>query len=283
MNTAIKAQILSCLVLGVCPTLQAQNLLVNGGFELPGRPSPNSVLYLPNGATTVTGWVSVDNVPTAVQADNLYYRAPYYGHPAADGEHFVVIDNNSYASPSLNGLYQNFATVPGQVYRVTFAASTEISHGNPGLLRVSAGDTTNHYALTNVNGFPLPPTLPYNFTGWRNHSFTFTAIANSTRLQFADEGFQVGGDPSIGNASPMIDKVSVELERERVFVQVSEVEIYWTSRTNKMHQVQYRSTLTSNTWVDLGVPIAGNGSRLSLRDSLPSGEPQRFYRVNTVP
>lgn len=43
------------------------------------------------------------------------------------------------------------------------------------------------------------------------------------------------------------------------------------------YQVQYRSELTSNAWVDLGTAIAGADRTECIADSV-SG-PHRFYRV----
>ena len=194
-------------LLNISTAVAGANLIVNGGFELPGLPNPSDYLYLPNGSTIVTGWTSVDNIPSGtLYVDNLLMRAPYYGFPASQGSHFIYIDNNNGPSPSLNGIYQDFSTLVGQEYRVTFDASTEIAYGTPGLLGVSAGDTLMHYTLPNVPGYP---TEPYVFAGWSSYSFTFAATSSSTRLQFFDEGFQIGGDPTNGNASPLLDNVTV--------------------------------------------------------------------------
>lgn len=194
-------------LLNINTTVAGASLLVNGGFELPGLPNPSDYMYLPNGSTFVPGWVSVDNIPSgALFVDNLLLRAPYYGFPASEGSYFIYVDNNNGPSPSLNGIYQDFATLVGQQYCVTFDASTEIAYGTPGLLGVSAGDTMLHYLLPNVLGYPHQP---YVFTGWTSYSFTFEATSTSTRLQFFDEGFQIGGDPTRGNASPLLDNVTV--------------------------------------------------------------------------
>ena len=187
----------------------AQNLIVNGGFEEPGLLVPGSGLYLPDGSTAVSNWVSVDNVRNPSQANNFYSRAPYYGNPASEGQHFIYLDNHSVSSPTLNGIYQDFATIPGEGYEVLFDASTEISGGNPAALRASAGSTVVHYTLPNVNSLPLPPSPPYTFTGWSTYTFKFIANAATTRLQFFDEGLQTGGETPQGAASPLLDNVRV--------------------------------------------------------------------------
>jgi hypothetical protein len=66
-------------------------------------------------------------------------------------------------------------------------------------------------------------------------------------------------------------------------IRVSEVEVCWNSTSNRTYQVQYRSTLTTNGWVDLGSPVAGNGLMKCVPDKVPPGQPQRYYRVLRLP
>jgi hypothetical protein len=66
-------------------------------------------------------------------------------------------------------------------------------------------------------------------------------------------------------------------------IRFSEVEVCWTSETNKQYQVQYRSSLTTNTWQDLGIPVQGTGTNNCILDPIPRGEPQRYYRVLALP
>lgn len=197
------------LSMSLSVSARAQNLLVNGSFELPGYGNPGQSMYLPDGSTYVTGWVSVDNVPDALRADNTYFHAPYFGNPASDGEYFIAIDNNSYPGPSENGVYQDFATTPGALYNVTFDAATEVSYGLPGHLKVTAGNTIMNYTLPNVNGLTGPGGETLAFTGWSTYGFSFTAQSTVSRLQFYDEGTQPGYSSVNGDASPFLDRVSV--------------------------------------------------------------------------
>ncbi len=66
-------------------------------------------------------------------------------------------------------------------------------------------------------------------------------------------------------------------------IRVSEVEVCWNSDSNRNYQVQYRSTLTTNAWINLGSPVTGNGSTTCITDKVAPGQPQRFYRFLTVP
>jgi hypothetical protein len=65
-------------------------------------------------------------------------------------------------------------------------------------------------------------------------------------------------------------------------LRVSPLEFCWTSRTNRMYQVQYRSQLT-NIWTSLGPPVQGNGTTNCITDAVIADQPQRFYRVAELP
>lgn len=66
-------------------------------------------------------------------------------------------------------------------------------------------------------------------------------------------------------------------------IRVSEVEVCWNTTSNRNYQVQYRPTLTTNSWADLGLPVAGNGSINCITDKVLRGRPERYYRVMTLP
>jgi hypothetical protein len=52
----------------------------------------------------------------------------------------------------------------------------------------------------------------------------------------------------------------------------------WTTFNGRTYQVQYRASLTSGAWGNIGLPIAGNGPTASYTDSASSGG-SGFYRV----
>jgi hypothetical protein len=66
-------------------------------------------------------------------------------------------------------------------------------------------------------------------------------------------------------------------------IRVSEVEVCWNSTSNRTYQVQYRSTLTTNSWVDLGPPVVANSSNSCITDKVLLGQPQRYYHVLILP
>jgi hypothetical protein len=65
----------------------------------------------------------------------------------------------------------------------------------------------------------------------------------------------------------------------RMTIRVSEVEVCWTSVTNATYRVEYRSHLTTNTWVTLSNCVASAGTETCIYDKVLRWQPQRFYRA----
>jgi hypothetical protein len=59
------------------------------------------------------------------------------------------------------------------------------------------------------------------------------------------------------------------------------VRVSWNSESNQQYQLQYSSTLTSNSWVNLNQPIQGNGSNTTVADPILT-QGQRFYRIRRL-
>jgi hypothetical protein len=61
-------------------------------------------------------------------------------------------------------------------------------------------------------------------------------------------------------------------------IRVSQVSICWDTASNKTYQLQYRSDLTTNQWVNLGGLLPGTGSKICITDEV-TDSPRRFYRA----
>jgi hypothetical protein len=68
----------------------------------------------------------------------------------------------------------------------------------------------------------------------------------------------------------------------KIDLHVTEVTICWESEAGSLYQVEYRSPGQDNTWIKLGQPVEGTGEKTCAVDRIPSGEPQRFYRVTAL-
>lgn len=60
------------------------------------------------------------------------------------------------------------------------------------------------------------------------------------------------------------------------------VEIDWNSTNNVNYQVQYATSLDTNNWLNLGNPVAGNGTTNVVFDTM-RGQTKKFYRVEIAP
>jgi hypothetical protein len=87
------------------------------------------------------------------------------------------------------------------------------------------------------------------------------------QLKVKGRGFQDAGDMLFGSDGSLYLS---EYGNDRILkitpdggptltVQCSTVDVCWNSLTNYTYQVQYRSDLTTNQWVNLGQPIPGTG------------------------
>jgi len=107
------------------------------------------------------------------------------------------------------------------------------------------------------------------------NSVTLAGRSGRLWLGFNDDW---SSGPSINSGSVV---AQVDLQRGiQLTIQVSSVDLCWNSPTNFIYQLQYRSALTTNNWVNFGAPIPGNGTNTCVTDSVQGSE-KRFYRVET--
>ena len=115
-------------------------------------------------------------------------------------------------------------------------------------------------SLTNITGIRLEalqdPSLPFNGPGRR---------------------------PDNGNFVVSELQLDADILPVTASIRVSEVEICWLSLSDKTYEVEYRSSLTTNTWTPLFTNIAGNGATICVDDKIVAGQPQRLYRVVALP
>jgi hypothetical protein len=70
-------------------------------------------------------------------------------------------------------------------------------------------------------------------------------------------------------------------EDPNLTIEVNDVLLCWHARTNVLWQLQYRSDLTANAWVDFGTPVPGSDRRICFTNSVLD-YPRKFYRVVPV-
>jgi choice-of-anchor C domain-containing protein len=183
---------------------QSASLLVNGSFEQ--APVTRTYLNLPGGSTSIVGWVVTGEGIDVV-------RATYW--VASEGDNSIDLDGSRRSSLSppyaQGGIAQRFATVAGTRYRVSFAmAGNMVPRPAVKSMRVSAAGQTMDFTF-DVTGKTA------RSMGWLRKSWTFTAKADSTTLEFRS----LTRSPLTG-FGPAIDNVTVTPVERRDQLEVSE-------------------------------------------------------------
>ena len=127
-----------------------------------------------------------------------------------------------------------------------------------------------------------------------NDSYAFSPVGftNAPGVEFLQHRYSAGFGlifPTITEPSNLIGLFGGNFKFQSVpsvphaTLRFSQVEVCWTSESNKQYQVQYQSALTTNAWLNLGSPLPGTGTNTCVNDAIPRGEPQRFYRILGTP
>lgn len=119
---------------------------------------------------------------------------------------------------------------------------------------------------------------PPSTKGWGTlQRVLFRATSMSTTVTFLDKSVDTLA------VDIALDKVDVALFKESVTIYVSQVAACWTSVPNTQYQVQFLADLKNGAWMNLGALVPGNGNTQCVYDTVTADQPQRFYRVITVP
>jgi hypothetical protein len=231
---------IALLLLGLIAATHAQNLIVNGSFEVPALAfGANHVVS----ATELAPWQTE-------QGALLIWTSDLASEAVAEGRQHAEIVS----------LWQVIPTVVGQDYNFRFFHAAR-----PGVDSTLSVELNGQVIRTFAeNGSGL------NRFSWLPFRTNFTATSEATTIRFNGVG-------AAGNAH--IDNVVLERLPLPALIRVSEVEVCWETVTGRVYQVQYRSGFSPDVWLDLGAPVQGTGTSSCIKDAVPVSEPQRFYRV----
>lgn len=190
---------------------QTPSLIVNGSFE--EGPAVPSFLNLAKGNTSVRGWI--------VTGEGVDYVSTGYW-VSSDGTRAIDLDGSARSTVTpphvQGGIAQTFSTAPNTSYRVTFDLA-----GNPNQLprvkpmRISAAEQSQEFTFdtTGRTGARM---------GWTRRSWTFTAIAASTTLEFRSLTVspQTGYGAAIDNVAVVAEPAaSLDVKETEKEIQVS--------------------------------------------------------------
>jgi hypothetical protein len=158
-------------LVGAAGSATAANLLVNGSFEQPGC-SDSCVLDTTAKANFITGWTTFLS-----GAEYFNMRASIPGSAAAEGAVIVDLANSVY--PNGGGIQQNFATVIGARYRLTFSMGNSLyaNRSGDGVVQVKVAGQTANFNTPTAKGV----------IEWSTATYDFTAITSQTTLAFSNE------------------------------------------------------------------------------------------------
>jgi hypothetical protein len=161
----------------------ASAAIVNGGFELPNPGVPltqyGSVVNTDIGGWTVTG----DPTNAVLLLSNTYAESGITFNPHS-GNYAVDLTGAGNTGPT-DGVFQNVATVAGQLYKLSFWVGN--AAGSPG------GGNTPFYTLPSSTNLVIGLSGAGSFTNpnqspgginWQEFSHTFTASGPSTKIWF---------------------------------------------------------------------------------------------------
>ena len=143
------------------PPVLPTNLVVNGSFEQPDTPAPGSGFY-----ESIPGWEL--SFGPAIEVHDHHPG----GGDAAEGQQFVELDSHE-----ASGIHQFIPTIPGSLYKLTFAFAPRPGYGagQNGLSVVWDGQEID---LLTADG------TAHDTPVWTTHSYTITAENGLSRLDF---------------------------------------------------------------------------------------------------
>lgn len=197
-----------------------------------------------------------------------------------DGFNYNFVTNGNYF-PSIQPHSGNFMALLGEVgYDATLTQNIPTSAGNNYLLSLwmdsPDGGNPNEFSVS-WNGNTLFDGVNMPALGWTNLQFIVTANSSSTPLQF---GFR---DDSSWLGLDDVSVTAINLPAmQQPGITNGSVRLTWTTMSGLVYQLQYKTNLMQNAWINLGSPITASGGTLTTTDVAPTDK-QRFYRLQVLP
>lgn len=256
----------------VLPVLLVQSTygagLTNGSFEQPGNVPVDSYIGFSAGSTSLVGWtIGSTNAPFSGITYHHRYHHPEMDFLPVDGEYAIIFNGGDH--PADVWISQDFNTVPGADYEVSFYVGRLGLGADPVSLTATVLSGSGEVLQSLV---AVPPVHGYG----NKQKLVFQAVSSVSTLKFTDTSSEAK------SVDVALDHVSVVPLAVEVAIYVSQVNICWDSLADRMYQVQVSYLEPVPKWDDLGEPVAGNGERVCVSDSVGT-EGRRLYRVLTLP
>ena len=130
--------------------------------------------------------------------------------------------------------------------------------------------------------------LNYFIDGKLSGDFPFTGTANdpspgTRRVDIGVDDQDFGWFPGTIDEIRIYDRalstseIGLICDVPELSTRVSQIEICWTSYSNSLYQVQYRSGFTTNMWPALRDPVLATNGTTCIYDAVLPEQPQRYY------
>jgi hypothetical protein len=231
--------------------LQAQSVLLNGGFELPGLPQGENQRFLTNGSTFIPGWTIIN--------DGVG-QPPFYGNrelndAVLNGEYGLVLNQES-------GVKTTFRTQVGEFYEVGLWLRPDDCKGcsTPAALRVTISG--------NVVYLPI-------LQGWTYQTVQFYATQSVNTLEL----YNPASTPDFKRYT--IDDVVVQKVPGAVLGARLQPVVTLEGTIGAKYQIQAANDLHAPLWTTLTNLTLSNSPTLFLDTTSTSRF--RIYRAVRVP
>lgn len=229
------------------------NVVLNGGFELPGLPANEDIKYLTNGSSYISGWTVID--------DGVG-QPPFYGNTelndaVLNGEYGLVLNQAS-------GVRTTFRTEVGAFYELGLWLRPDDCIGcqTPAALRVTI--TGTQYTLPIIEG-------------WSYQTLQFFSTSSVNTLELFNP------------ASPRdykrwtIDDVSIRKVQGALLGARLQPVVTIEGTIGAKYQIQAATNLNAPLWTTLTNLTLSNSPTLFLDTNFTGSARQRVYRAIRVP
>ena len=246
----------------------SSNLIRNGDFEA-GALCIESDYFPDDPATLGVSAGSYVITPNATTAQDNFVNLG--DHTPGPGTLMMVVNGSQAAASSV--WKQSIPVQPNRTY--SFAVWTANvccdngGFGEPGAIQLVINGS-------DVGGAASAPQQP---GVWQEHAATWnsgTATVASLELRVTTT-FGNGNDFAFDDLSFV--KVGITTTPKPVIRE--SVQVSWTTFRGESYQVQWAASAEQPEWMNLGEPVAGDGTTKVVYD-LVDGSPRRFYRITLI-
>ena len=244
------------LTLATSALLSGQNVIRNGGFELPGLPENEDVKFLPNGSTFISGWTVIDDGV----GQQPFYGTRRLNDAVLNGSYGVVLNQES-------GIKTTFTAEVGAFYELSLWLRPDDCRGcvTPAPLRVTLSG--NSISMNLVEGWSYQ-TVQFYATNAANSLEIYNPASTSDFKRYTIDDVAIRQVPGAVLGARLQPVVTVE------------------GTIGAKYQIQAANNLNAPIWTTLTNLVLSNSPTFFL-DTAPvdssGGARQRIYRAIRVP